>query len=132
MICKNEKCDNEAKGRGLYCSASCKTVYNRNSKSVTFVTETKSVTTNNHNSDRTVTKSDTVVGQAKQVRDLDKNCVKPLSEWDGTLSSLTDQRLQDRLTPMRSWQGSQAYAEVCHRLTHEKEPKNQPCWLRSA
>ena len=38
MKCKN--CDNEATGRSKYCSDSCKTVYNRNKKSVTTETVT--------------------------------------------------------------------------------------------
>jgi len=40
MKCKNETCDNEAQGRGSYCSDSCKTLYNRNRKRNKSVTVT--------------------------------------------------------------------------------------------
>jgi len=47
MKCKNPICNNEAKGNGKYCSATCKTIYNRNkrnTKSVTKETVTPAVT----------------------------------------------------------------------------------------
>ena len=42
-LCKNN-CGNEAKGRSMYCSDTCKTLYNRNKKSVTTPVVTETVT----------------------------------------------------------------------------------------
>ena len=39
MKCKRDGCDNEAIGRGVYCSGTCKTVYNRNKKRNTVTKE---------------------------------------------------------------------------------------------
>ena len=42
MQCRNESCNNEAKGKGRYCSATCKTVFNRNKTTVTSAAVTPS------------------------------------------------------------------------------------------
>lgn len=125
MKCKN--CPNETTGRSLYCSESCKTVYNRNKRNTKPEPEQQSGTVNK---DLILALHELGKSSPKQIRALDPRCVQPQALWDGTLAGLSDRRLQDRLVPMKVWQDSQAYAEVCHRLTHEQEPKNKPCWLR--
>ncbi len=61
MKCKNESCTNEAKGKGSYCSDTCKTLYNRN-KNRNNVTVTPAVTVYPGNEFVTVT-DETVYGR---------------------------------------------------------------------
>lgn len=73
MKCKYEKCDNEAVGRSLYCSDTCKTLYNRN-KSVTAGT----VTPNRNNSDGQDTFDPFVKPSHTELRTVtDKEIVRP-------------------------------------------------------
>lgn len=50
MKCKNLMCDNDVAGRSAYCSSKCRVAYSRFKGTVT-----KTVTTNNQNSGRSVT-----------------------------------------------------------------------------
>lgn len=47
MKCKHEPCNNDAMGKGSYCSNTCKTLYNRNKKAPVTVAVTPAVTLSN-------------------------------------------------------------------------------------
>lgn len=118
-------CGLEVGSRAKYCNDAHRMAYKRNPNSQPEQTRTFVRLEPEQASTRTPEP------EQGQVRELHANCVQPQAEWDGSLVGRTDQQLKDRMIPMRQWQGSQEYAEVCHRLTHEQIPNNQPCWLRA-
>ena len=124
MKCLNE-CGNESRGRSMYCSAKCKVRYNRNkkrNKSVTDVTENKSVT-----------KSDIPVGNG------------PLSSSESRreerefLNKLTAAQLYSAINhyPEDTWKDSPEYKELMKRLHSMSIEELRaggydiPCWKYS-
>ena len=141
MKCKNETCDNQAKGNGKYCSATCKTIFNRNKRNtkkavtapvtptVTPVTPDKVVTAVTAGK-LTIEKTSAVGFTEASVRqDIGKLTPQLMAGLAGGVSVPTNQPTAETaamiareinskvsLYPGIDWKHSPEYAELIYRL----------------
>ena len=129
MKCKNETCDNQAKGNGKYCSATCKTIFNRNKRNTVTppVTPVNSAVTP---VTPTVTPAVTVTPvtppskgmTAEKFRIIKSKLAGGVSQPTGLptaeTAALSALDLRNRVSGYDgpAWMASPEYAEVCLRL----------------
>ncbi len=113
MKCIN--CDNEAMGKSMYCSASCRTVYNRNRKR-NNVTAEISVTPAVTKSDVTDTEKTDITLTPEILARLPQGVVRPTGQPNEYTADMKAEPLAWAVSCGANWQSSPEYAEVIHRL----------------
>lgn len=143
MQCIN--CDNEAKGKSMYCGDTCKTVFNRNrrnTKTVTKIAVTPGTVTELQAGlmEKTKRQAESIckplpesINQAdfnQLIEQLPAGVPIPLGLPTLTTANLSAQQLRLGVKYADDWRKSSEYAEIIHRLVAQDIPDVEmiPAW----
>ena len=122
MKCKNDKCNEQAKGNGKYCSPTCKTIYNRNKRNTAVTPKSVTNATVTPVTPTVTTKSNVTPMTQDKFRLIKSGLAGGVSQPTGLptpdTAALTARQLQLRVSSYtgQAWLASSEYAEVCLRL----------------